>query len=84
MHWECSECGNTMLEYACLGHGSEIDNGCPKCGCVNIWFYQWAYRSIPMRRILMDVKTKKELKTQEVIPHVEYSFKDVKNDTVQS
>jgi len=45
-----------MAEYACLGYGSMVDNGCPKCGEEKIWFQHIGYPpGTPDTRVLIDV-----------------------------
>ena len=73
MNWECNNCSYSRIEYACFGHGSQVDDGCPKCGCRKIWFYHFGYpASKPSSRWLIDIDTNKVLKKQ--IVHVKYSF----------
>ena len=78
MLWECSDCGFEMAEYACLGYGSEVDNGCPKCGCLQIWFYILGYKDIPSTRNLVNVETDTILQRQIVTTEVTHThtYKD--------
>lgn len=84
MNWECSQCGERALEYACLGYGSEIDHGCPKCGCKEIWFRHFGYPAgNPDTRWLINVETSKVLKKQrihQVITVSEIQYEDYEDD----
>ena len=68
MIWQCSECETQMMEYACIGYGSTIDNGCPNCGCTEIWFTHLCRPPVKNVRVLLDVKDPGTvIRTQEII-----------------
>ena len=80
MLWECEKCGNNMCEYACLGQGSVIDNGCPDCGGKRFWFFHFAYHTHPAERVLIDVdEPNKVIRTQiqRVLTWTEVEWEDV-------